>query len=36
VLPPRAGPNSKDTNLIKVMPDWDGPAAGYNLFLEFR
>ncbi|WIA38079.1 hypothetical protein OEZ86_001448 [Tetradesmus obliquus] len=36
VLPPRVGPSSKDVNLIRVSPDWDGPAAAYNFFLEYR
>ncbi|KAF6265132.1 Gametolysin peptidase M11-domain-containing protein [Scenedesmus sp. NREL 46B-D3] len=35
-LPPRAGQGSRDANLIRVQPDWDGPAAAFNLFLEYR
>jgi hypothetical protein len=35
-LPPRAGASANEANLIRIQPDWDGPAAAFNLFLEYR
>jgi len=36
VLPPRQGASSSDTNMLRVLGDWNGPSAAFNLFLEYR
>jgi hypothetical protein len=35
-LPPRQGPGSADTNMLRVLGDWNGPSAAFNIFVEFR
>jgi hypothetical protein len=36
ILPPRQGASSSETNMLRVVGDWNGPSAAFNLFIEYR
>lgn len=36
VLPPRQGASSSDSNMLRVLGDWNGRSAAFNMFIEYR